>query len=71
MSSPQFKAAQSFVIKFGKYKGVTLDDIASTDEGLKYLDWLNGQTWLNDPLKKHVVNYLSDPSIRKELDALL
>lgn len=71
MASPQFEDAQEFVIKFGKYKGITLDAIASTDDGLKYLDWLRGQAWLNDPLKKHVLNYLNDPTINKELEKLL
>ena len=56
---------------FGKYKGLMLDAIAEADDGLKYLDWLNGQEWLAQPFKSHVVAYLSDPTIKKELDAIL
>lgn len=71
MSSPQFKAAQQFVIRFGEHYGKTLDKIAESDKGLKYLDWLRGQAWLNDPLKSHVLNYLNDPTIRTELEKIL
>jgi hypothetical protein len=67
MSSPEFKAASGVVVRFGKYKGKAIDKISETDDGLKYLDWLNGQEWLTDPLKTHVVNYLSDPTIKQEL----
>lgn len=70
MTSPEFKVAQKIRMPFGKYVGFTLDSIAESDEGLKYLDWLNGQTWLAQPFKTHVVAYLSDPTIKKELDAI-
>ena len=69
MGLSKFKQAQQWILQFGKYKGLAIDKIAETDEGLKYLDWLNDQTWLQDPLKSHLVNYLSDPTIKKELDA--
>lgn len=71
MSSPQFKAAQTFVIRFGEHNGKTLDKIAESDKGLKYLDWLRGQAWLQDPLKTHLTNYLNDPTIKKELEKIL
>ena len=71
MASPQFKAAQQCVIPFGTYTGETIDKIAESDDGLKYLDWLRGQAWLKDPLKTHVLNYLNDPTIKKELEKIL
>lgn len=71
MSSPEFKAACGAVIPFGRtYKGIAIDKIAESDHGLKYLDWLNGQEFLKDPLKTHVANYLNDPTIKKELEMI-
>ena len=32
-----------FVMPVGKYKGKTLDEIAESDEGLLYLDWIRGE----------------------------
>jgi len=56
------------------YKGKTLKEIGNTDKGLKDLDRLIGwmeekkQTWGIYPF---VVRYMSEPHIKKELDALL
>lgn len=66
-----FKEAQQFVMPFGKYKRMTLDDIAKTDEGLKYLDWLSGNDWLRDPALSAVKAYLADPDIGQELRQIL
>lgn len=65
-----FGVARKHVIPFGKFKGQEIDKIAETDAGLKYLDWLNGQAWVNGPLKNCLVAYLTDPTIKKELDAI-
>lgn len=70
MISPQFKAAQQYVIRFGNYKDKSLDKIAETDDGLKYLDWLLGQNWLRDLARMHITYYLSDPTIKKELEKI-
>lgn len=69
MSSPEFKAAQTFVLKFGTHRDKPIDVAAETDEGLLYLDWLRGQEWVREPLKTHLRNYLSDKTIKKELEA--
>lgn len=69
MSSPEFKVAQNFVLKFGKYRDQPLDVAAETDEGLIYLDWLRGQDFVREPLKTHLEHYLSDPTIMKELES--
>jgi hypothetical protein len=70
-----FKHAQVFVIHFGKYKGKTIDDIARTDDGLLYLDWLCGELGhTTDPIKAvlrtHLHNYLRDPTINRDLCAI-
>lgn len=63
----EFRAAQAIKLPFGRYKGKTLEKIAETDDGLLYLDWVSEQSWLQDPTKKHILNYLADPTIAKEL----
>jgi len=68
MITPQFRAAQNYTILFGKYKGQTLEEIAETDEGLLYLDWLRGQSWTLSYLTDHLNTYLNDPTIKKELE---
>ena len=66
-----FKQAKQFVMPFGQHRGETLDAIATDDEGLKYLDWLVGRNWVDGALKEALTAYLSDKSIKKELNALL
>lgn len=68
-----FKEAGQFRMPFGKYKGRTLDGIASSDDGLRYLDWLLGeQNAQRRPEWGDAVEaYLSDPSIQRELEEAL
>ena len=64
-----FKEAAAFVMPFGKYKSSTLDSIASTDEGLLYLDYMRGE--LSDgPALRAISVYLDDPSIKRELEGI-
>lgn len=68
-----FRAAQQFKMPFGKYKGEALDVIASSDNGLKYLAWLHDarrEERKADEVDVMLGAYLSDPSIKKELEAL-
>jgi hypothetical protein len=62
-----------FVMRFGQHRGKTLDQIAHTDEGLKYLDWLAGLP--DAPWKRGAIQrareYLADPAIAAELKELL
>lgn len=60
--------AQKYVLKFGTHRDKPIDVAAETDDGLLYLDWLNGQPWVKEPLKTHLRNYLTDPTIKKELE---
>jgi uncharacterized protein (DUF3820 family) len=65
-----FDEAKVWCMPFGKYAGRTLDQIAETDEGLSYLDWLRDQGWLRQGAKDALDAYLDDPAIAKELEEL-
>jgi hypothetical protein len=67
LSSPEFKAAQKFVLRFGTHQDKPLDVAAETDDGLLYLEWLRKQEWVKEPLRGHLNAYLSDTTIQKEL----
>lgn len=70
-----FQEAASTRLLFGKHSGKPIDVVATTDEGLLYLDWLYGErarsrkksTEIDEALRI----YLSDPTIAKELTALV
>ena len=66
-----FEEARKFVLPFGKHKGKTLDAVASTDSGLRYLDWLYGQEWIRREMADALAAFLSEPSIAKELEEAL
>lgn len=55
-------------IPFGKYRGDTLDDIASTDEGLRYLDWLAGQVDLRTGFGATLTKYVALDVISRAID---
>lgn len=40
-----YSEAKAHVIPFGRYGGRTIDDIAKTDRGLLWLDWLYHDRW--------------------------
>jgi uncharacterized protein (DUF3820 family) len=66
-----FQQAKAFRMPFGKHRGVTLDDIARTDEGLRYLDWLRGDMERKNPdssIYAHLCIYLDDTTIASELE---
>ena len=66
-----FKEASETVMTFGKDKGKTVDEIAKTDDGLKYLDWIAHSISLYGDIVEALRVYLNDPSIKKELVGLL
>jgi uncharacterized protein (DUF3820 family) len=70
-SGEAFTKACAFVMPFGKHEGKTLARIGSNKEGLLYLDWLVGQTWVKDGLKNALEGYLSHLSIAQQLNAYL
>lgn len=53
-----------FIVPFGAHQGKTLENIP-----LGYLDWLIGQKWLKSDTKEIIEEYLSDPVIKRELEA--
>jgi len=36
-------------LKFGKFKGQTIEQVSKTNDGLAYLDWLSKNSDVNDP----------------------
>jgi uncharacterized protein (DUF3820 family) len=67
----RFTAACGYVMLFGKHDGKTLARIGSNSEGLKYLDWLVGQDWVDGPLRENLQTYLRHPEIARQLDAAI
>lgn len=59
----------TYPMPFGKYKGMTLDQIAATNEGLLYLDWAADE--FDGRAGEAISEYLSDPTIQQELRRLL
>lgn len=67
-----FEEAKHTKLYIGDYKGWTIFEIAATDQGLKWLDWLVGQTWFKMYTQfKAVKVYLDDPAISAEVARLL
>ncbi len=73
-----FATARDWIMPFGKYRGRTLDAIASNDDGLLYLDWLRGQKDAerqSSPASREthrmLVAYLDDPTIAGDLAKLV
>lgn len=68
----KFSAACAFVWPFGQqYKGKTIARIGASTDGLKYLDWCRGQTWLRGDAKAAVETFLDHPVNSRNLDAAL
>lgn len=65
-----FNEAKSYVLGFGKFRGKTLDQAAETDDGLRYLDWLNGEKIYDKRLAWALREYMADPTIQSELGKL-
>lgn len=73
------------VVPFGKHRGKTIDEVGTTDDGLRYLDWLRGELDLEhertgkqdlrpparERLRRAVVAYLDDATIASELRRVL
>lgn len=71
MAIPSNSKPGKKVLGFGKYKGQSIDSIATSDAGLKYLDWLVGQSWVFADVRKCLEEYLGDPVIKRELERLI
>lgn len=67
----KFSEAKEVVLSFGKYRGKTIDDVAATDDGLRYLDWLAGQDWVNGRTEEALAEYLGNDAVKRDLETLL
>ena len=54
---------------FGKYRDKTLDEVASSDDGLRYLDWAAGE--FNGPAGDAVRTYVALDVIQREIAKVL
>jgi hypothetical protein len=74
MPETTYAEAARFKLTFGRYKGAALDDIARSDAGLLYLDWLRGEYDKSKPAdatKSALCAYLDNPTIAKDLSRLV
>jgi hypothetical protein len=70
----KFSEAAATVMPWGMYRGKTIDQIAETDRGLAWLDWMRGELD-RDAVGKHGIHdaiktYLADPTIASDLAKL-
>jgi uncharacterized protein (DUF3820 family) len=70
MSDFKFNQAKKYKLPFGKFKGREIDDIATTDNGLKYLDWLYGEVGTG-VVKNMLKIYLENETIAKQLKEII
>jgi hypothetical protein len=58
--------AQDYLISFGRYRSLTLSQVAREPRGRAYLRWLLEQRWVNGQLRRNVVAFLSGkrPGVR-------
>lgn len=66
-----FQEASRVVLPYPKYKGKTIDEVAQSNEGLLYLDWLAAQPWLFADIKKALDAYLGDEAVARDLSTIL
>jgi hypothetical protein len=68
ISTPMtFKEAKNTIMPFSEWQGKTIDQTATSDRGLLFLDRLQGSGKLCGRLKIAVDVYLSDATIAREL----
>lgn len=71
MATPEFEVAKDFIVPWGKYAGQTLDKIAHTDEGLRYIaEFLASDDIRDIKVRKAAQAYINEPTIWKEYEAL-
>lgn len=57
---------ESYRMPFGKFQGKTLDEIASTREGLLWLDWAAGE--LDGTAGDRIRQYVALPGVAAAID---
>ncbi len=75
-----FNEAKVFIVPWGKPKGYPIDEVAATDSGLSWLDWMRGVLDTEGELefaperrafREALRVYLNDPVIAGDLEKLL
>lgn len=66
-----FTEAKSTIMPFSEYQGLTIDQMATSDRGLIFLDRLRGGGKLYGKFKTAVEVYLDDKTIARELASIL
>lgn len=56
---------------FGKYEGKSLDEIASTKEGLRWLDWAAEAFDPTSSAGAAINMYVTDPQVQREIEEAL
>lgn len=64
-------AVGRFVMRFGKYKDASLDQLAGDDEALLYLDWLRSKEDFTGLSRDLVTIFLHQPTVAERLDAAI
>ncbi len=65
-----FDDAKDYRLPFGPYMGQSLDQVAETDSGLRYLDRLVDSRLLTPDVRDALDAYLSDKVIQRELEEM-
>jgi hypothetical protein len=64
--APTFQQASNYKMPFGPFVDIALDNIAKTENGLRYLDNMRGKMRPCD-LLDNITRYLTEPVIEKDL----
>lgn len=59
----------AITMPFGKYRGLSLREIAESRDGLLYLDWIQDQEWVKPSLRKEIVKFCREKA--NEIDSLV
>ena len=64
-----FKQSEQFKVPTKKYNGQIISEVAKSDSGLKFLDWVRRHAF--GDFKDALDTYFKNESIQRELNALL
>ncbi len=64
---PQSPDPADYVMPFGKWKGLTLDEIAETSDGLRWLDWAAGEFDVTSEAGQQIRSFVANPAIVREI----
>lgn len=67
----RFDAAKDWRLKFGKFKGQTLNQAAESDEGLRWLDWALTLDDLHDDFREALTSFLRYEVVARDVETAL